>query len=362
MSCSQRATSSEAVLRRGLGPTSRMPAPHAVDAEWSGGAVGTLGLLDRLHHLGLGFKYRLRDRQDISRVGRGQVRCHQDQGHRARHETGVLAGQERQEESQSEDDRRLAQAADDGSIARDDVERTEGRKDLRTAKRREDRFPAGEPPPRARAGSAPGARRRPPRSRAPRPAARRSQPSPASADAASAVSVKSFAGITELAKARQDGRHPPVNAAVRVAKVAVTANGVEIDRVERADVGQPVANRRRARRGGQGHESSRSGWCTGPGFPAGPANRSRSARPARRAPAGSPASSPPAPGSVPQVMRGHPRRGPSARSLDQVAPVVIRLKRRAEDIGPGQLDQPDRRHAELVNLVRAPDGNGRSAG
>ena len=58
-------------------------------------------------------------------------------------------------------------------------------------------------------------------------------------------------GVTKLAKARQDGRQPPVNAAVRVPKIAVAANGVGIDRVEGAEVGQPVANRRGARRDGQ---------------------------------------------------------------------------------------------------------------
>ena len=102
--------------------------------------------------------------------------------------------------SQPEDDRRLDQAADDGPVGRDDVERTERRERVRAAKRREDRLPLEDHHREREPGSATRSTRKTAAVPRHRPETRRSHPSPASAAAASAARVKSFAGYRNWRK------------------------------------------------------------------------------------------------------------------------------------------------------------------
>ena len=63
-----------------------------------------------------------------------------------------------------------------------------------------------------------------------------SQPKPARPVIPSAANVNSFAGIPKLAKARQNGRQPPVKTAITVTGIAVEADRRVIGRVEGAEV------------------------------------------------------------------------------------------------------------------------------
>ena len=135
-----------------------------------------------------------------------------------------------------------------------------------------------------------------------------------------------------------------------------------IDRVEGAEIGQPVRTVAELEEASGASHPDRAGVLAQASQQAHHRDHGKPDTPGRPPPDRQGAQRP-APGSIPPGNASVPTPWASARCPDQIAPVVVAFEMASQDIGPSDFDRPVRLDTELIDLILTPRAAaGRSAG